>query len=88
MIGCLLTDLIVYGVPLYYSLIAVKLGAAAPEENKKWSVYWLITFILLPVFYVVGFLGWYYFVYLAQSLLLLDFLLQFGFTTLNFKELC
>jgi hypothetical protein len=88
MIGCLLTDLIVYGVPLYYSLIAVKLGGAAPEENKKWSVYWLITFILLPVFYVVGFLGWYCLINLAQSLLLLDFLLLFGFITLNLKEHC
>ena len=74
MIGCLLTDLIVYGVPLYYSLMAVKLGSAAPEENKKWSVYWLVTFILIPIFYVISFLGWYLIIYLALLLLLSNYL--------------
>lgn len=59
MLTCFVTALILYGVPLYYSLMAVKMGGAAPEENKKWSVYWLVTFITIPLFYIVSFFGWY-----------------------------
>lgn len=59
MLTCTLTSLIIYGVPLYYSLTAVKLGSGAPEETKKWSVYWLVTFFLVPFFYIISFLGWY-----------------------------
>ena len=67
MLTCLVTLVILYGIPLYYSLLAVKMGSAAPEENKKWTVYWLITFVLIPFKYVISFLGWYVLDYLAPS---------------------
>jgi hypothetical protein len=58
MLTCIVTSVILYGIPLYYSLLAVKMGSAAPEENKKWAVYWLVSFILLPLIYIISFLGW------------------------------